>query len=239
MSSNKRSSKTKTSKKTVRSPRKRANNQIDPDFESHYSKRRRLDENANNKIQCLPINERHFYHMQSLNTYLIENNNAADDSEDEDEHKTLYQQIHQRELNEHRFLNEGEKQLMILWNTFIESQQCFGLKHMNAICQLFVDGHIRDIVKRELYRNWLLHLCELNGSGLLTPSEYMEVVQYTQLYMGFNGFKSILDAQNWTEPKKRGRKRSGSATKMYKVDGEPAPKKARYSNRSSDSTAHG
>lgn len=239
MSSNKRSSKKKTSEKGMISPRKRANNQIDPDFESHYAKRRRLDKNANDKIQCVPINKRHFYHIQSLTPYLIENNNAAEDSEDDDEYKRLYQQIHKTELNKHQFLNDGEKQMMNLWNRFIESQPGIGLKHMKIICQLFIDEHIWDILKGNLYPNWLLHLCELNNSELLSPSEYIDVVQYTQMYLGLTRIKSLMDAQKWTAPKKRGRKRSRSATNNNKVEEEQSTKNKRYHTRSNSLTAHG
>lgn len=225
----------------TKSPRKMAKNQIDPDYESHYKKKKRLGKKTDGPIVCTPVDKRYFHHIQSNGAFLIENNNnAADDSDDDTEYKTLYQNIHQMEINQNRSLNEGEKQMINLWNMFIEGEPCFGIKHMRIICQRFIDAHLLDIIHGKLYRNFWLHLCGLYDQGLLTSKECMYLVNYTQQKMGIQVSKVTVDACRQMDESKKKRPRSSvsstSFTSEEATETEPMPKQTRRSLRSVNKT---
>lgn len=214
----------------IKAARKRVYNQIDADIEiNNNGKRRRLE------MFTIDINKRHFHHIQTLDAFAIENNNLADDSADDDEYKLLYQHIHRMELNQYRFLNDGEKQLINLWNTFIEDEECLALKHMQITCHRFIDAHIRDVFQKQLYRNLLLHFCVLCDHGLLKSSGMMSLVQHIQKYMGIEAFESIVKARQQKIEQKK--KRSKSPTKEITL--KKQQNERRYVLRSVNSTALG
>lgn len=226
----------------AKSPRKMANNQIDPDYESHYKKKKRLSKKSDNSIVCTPIDKRYFHHIQSNEAFLIENNNnATDDSGDDIEYKTLYQHIHQMEINQNRSLNEGEKKMFNLWNQFIEGEPCFGIKHMRIICQRFIDANLVVIIHGKLYRNFFLHLCGLYDQGLLTSLECMYLMNHIQQQMGIKVSKVIgEECQKMDEQKKKRPRSSISSTSSTSFTSEEAaemePKRKRRGLRSINTT---
>lgn len=222
---------------------KRSIREIDSNFKSISNKRRRLERDSNQPMKFIPLNKRHFYHIRSNQPFLIENTDAMDDSDDEMEHVTMYQQIHQSEMNRKPFLNNGEKEMMNLWNTFIDSQKGFGQQHMPDICQRFIHMHVGDILEKKLYRNFLLHLCTLHDAGIINAFDYVVLVQYIQRKVGINAFKIIVDSK--VEKKRKGepkiKKKSKTPTnnnnKENNNNDNHTEKQQRYALRSAKSAA--
>lgn len=172
-------------RKTV--SRKRANNDLDSDSESPDVKRRRVEFQ-----QPIPTNQRHFYHIQSNAPYFIGGTNDSVDSEDEIEYNLLYQPIYRKKMN--KLLNESEIEFVNLWNSFIERQKYFGLQQLRMVCQKFIDSNIQNILQKNLYREFLIHLCVLHDQCQLTSSQYMQLVQYFQRNVSINGFRNTTNA---------------------------------------------
>lgn len=155
-----------------------------------------------------PNGRRKFYHIRSLTPYFVKRND--EDSDDE----TLHQEWNQRRTNENRILNEGEKAMMNLWNGFIDRQKIpRGWKNMHAFCRTFIDGHIKDIVKKQLTRNFILHLCNLKDIGGLSSVDCLQLIQYMQSRMGIQTkvLERIL-ANHFAKPKPKTAKKSFLST---------------------------
>lgn len=237
--STKRSSRKKSSEKYRTSPRKRAFNDIDPDFESHYAKKRRLEGGAVAvAIKKIPIEERIFYHMQNLQSYLIDEHEQPDSS-DENDYKLLEQSIHQENINRRRDLNDGEKEMMNLWNSFIECQnEVFGIKKQKTICKIFIDRHINDILQKKLYKNCLLHFCTLYDKSELTSNDFMSLVQQMQNHVGINVFDTMAKALQ-PKPHKRTSEPRKKTSKSPSFESASEPKRKSYVLRSVDSISKG
>lgn len=145
--------------------KKRLSSEIDEDNDPNNNrkvKHLKLDSNVK-KIKT--IDERTFHHIKTNGAYSIED--VDEDSDNGEEFAEIFQRCHQSELNEFVDVNDGEKQIMNLWNIFMGNQRCFAYKHMPAICRHFIDMHIDVILEKDLYRNFSLHLCNLNDMGII------------------------------------------------------------------------
>lgn len=74
-------------------------------------------------------------------------------------------------------VNEGEKEVMKLWNLH-QMKHCFvGDCQMSAACDRFVDEHGIEILQRNLYRNFLLHLNNLFDFGILSANVMLSTIR--------------------------------------------------------------
>lgn len=172
------------STKIIKTPRKRAINDLDS-VDTAPTKRRRLNKLLRAKQPVL-ISERQFYHSQRMNAFLI---NAPEDELDDSasDFESTDQQIYKEKIYNNRNLNDGEQAMMDLWNQHVSKQRIpIGTKHMRALCRSFIDCHLRDILHRNLYRNYLVHLCNLHDYKLLESTEFLDLVQHIQKCMGIN-----------------------------------------------------
>lgn len=103
------------------------------------------------------------------------------ENDSEGEHDPEWQRdFTNRQLNEFTDVNEGEKQMLEMWNLHIMKNNIIGDCRIVFACESFVDTHGKDIVDRQLYRNFLLHLCNLFDHGLLTQSQFNSIVHRVQ-----------------------------------------------------------
>lgn len=103
------------------------------------------------------------------------------DNDSEGEHDPEWQRAYtHRQINDFTDVNEGEKELFQLWNLFVTKRNLFGDCRMQFACESFVDVHGKDIWAQKLYRNFLLHLCNLQDFGLLRSSQINAIVQRLQ-----------------------------------------------------------
>ncbi|KAK7506587.1 hypothetical protein BaRGS_00002062 [Batillaria attramentaria] len=94
------------------------------------------------------------------------------DSEDENNPPWLYQKTVVM-IDEFTDVNEGEKELMKMWNLHIMKHDYIADCQIPKACFTFVEEHGREILEKHLSRNFLVHLVNLFDFSLIRP----EVVQ--------------------------------------------------------------
>lgn len=213
-------SKPKPPRKTVQSP-------FETSIEAGIKRRKNPSKRV---VRYKSVNERHFYHSLSNQAYLI----AADDADltdSEDNFQLMDIEHHQKIIDENRRLSTDQKKIANLWNKFIEKCNQFGMKHVKAVCQAFIDAYINEIRHEQLYNDLMLHLCSLHDGNLLMPKDFYAVVEHLHNHMGIQ--QKMMMNQNNQQPAndkenrklKRKRKRSSSTA----ANGlEPKQKQQRY-----------
>ncbi|XP_025103313.1 polycomb protein suz12-B-like isoform X1 [Pomacea canaliculata] len=95
-----------------------------------------------------------------------------EDSEDESTPSWLYKKTVMM-IDEFTDVNEGEKELMKMWNLHIMKHNYMADCQIVSACTTFVEEHGNEILEKNLSRNFLIHLVNLFDFSLIRP----EVVQ--------------------------------------------------------------
>lgn len=114
-------------------------------------------------LTCLPV------HPKDLDV----------DSENEIDPPWLQQKTKQM-IDEFTDVNEGEKELMKLWNLHIMRENYVGEIQIPLACEMFIDLHAKELFDRNLYKNFVLHMCNLSDYSLLTPDALHKTIQKFQ-----------------------------------------------------------
>ncbi|KAH8268800.1 hypothetical protein KR018_007582 [Drosophila ironensis] len=101
------------------------------------------------------------------------------DSEGESDPLWLRQKTIQM-IDEFSDVNEGEKELMKLWNLHIMRHGFVGDCQLPLACEMFLDAKGHEIVRKNLYRNFILHMCSLFDYGLIAAETVYKSVQKLQ-----------------------------------------------------------
>ncbi|XP_017070605.1 polycomb protein Su(z)12 isoform X2 [Drosophila eugracilis] len=101
------------------------------------------------------------------------------DSEGESDPLWLRQKTIQM-IDEFSDVNEGEKELMKLWNLHVMRHGFVGDCQLPIACEMFLDAKGNEIVKKNLYRNFILHMCSLFDYGLIAAETVYKTVQKLQ-----------------------------------------------------------
>ncbi|KAK3751064.1 hypothetical protein RRG08_044641 [Elysia crispata] len=72
-------------------------------------------------------------------------------------------------IDEFTDVNEGEKELMKMWNLHIMEKEYIGDCSVPQACFTFVEEHGQEIVRKNLCRNFLIHLVNLFDFSLIRP----------------------------------------------------------------------
>ncbi|XP_077980305.1 polycomb protein suz12-like [Glandiceps talaboti] len=88
------------------------------------------------------------------------------DSEEENDPDWLRMKT-QFMIDEFTDVNEGEKELMKLWNLHVMKNNYIADGQMATACQQFVEERGKDIIEKELYRNFLMHMVNLYDFSLV------------------------------------------------------------------------
>lgn len=96
------------------------------------------------------------------------------DSEDENDPEWLRQKTINM-IDEFTDVNEGEKELMKLWNLHIMKNNYIADCQIPIACMTFMEEHGEAIIKKNLSRNFMLHMVNLFDFSLIGP----DVVQRT------------------------------------------------------------
>jgi polycomb protein SUZ12 len=72
-------------------------------------------------------------------------------------------------IDEFTDVNEGEKELMKMWNLHVLKHNYVGDCQIPLACEKFVEYQGRELIRKNLYRNFVLHLTNLFDFGLLSP----------------------------------------------------------------------
>ncbi|XP_072549959.1 polycomb protein suz12-A isoform X1 [Salminus brasiliensis] len=89
------------------------------------------------------------------------------DSEDERDPEWLREKT-TMQIEEFTDVNEGEKEVMKLWNLHVMKHGFIADNQMNQACMLFVEKCGSIIIEKNLCRNFLLHLVSMHDFGLVS-----------------------------------------------------------------------
>lgn len=109
------------------------------------------------------------------------------DSEEESDPRWLKQKTMMM-IDEFTDVNEGEKELMKLWNLHVMRHGFVGDCQTALACEMFVEQQGEQVLVRNLYRNFVVHMCSLYDYGLVSSEAFHRVVQRLH--------KSLSDSQS-------------------------------------------
>ncbi|XP_073419918.1 polycomb protein SUZ12 [Dendrobates tinctorius] len=91
------------------------------------------------------------------------------DSEDEKDPEWLREKTI-TQIEEFSDVNEGEKEVMKMWNLHVMKHGFIADNQMNHACMLFVENYGPKIIKKSLCRNFMLHLVSMHDFNLISIS---------------------------------------------------------------------
>ncbi|KAM9295979.1 polycomb protein SUZ12 [Gastrophryne carolinensis] len=91
------------------------------------------------------------------------------DSEDEKDPEWLREKTI-TQIEEFSDVNEGEKEVMKMWNLHVMKHGFIADNQMNHACMLFVDNYGPKIIEKNLCRNFMLHLVSMHDFNLISIS---------------------------------------------------------------------
>lgn len=120
------------------------------------------------------------------------------DIESEDENDPVWlQQKTKMMIDEFTDVNEGEKEMMKLWNCHIMRHGYVGNTQIPLACEMFIELKGKELLQKNLYKNFTMHLCNLFDYGIISPDDYYKSIQKLQKLLSNddNGRKVIIDAR--------------------------------------------
>lgn len=84
-------------------------------------------------------------------------------------------------------VNEGEKELMKMWNLHVMKYGYVGDCQIPLACQMFLENKGKELLMKNLYRNFVLHMCSLFDFGLVSPVILYQTIQKLQEIMKEGG----------------------------------------------------
>jgi len=103
-------------------------------------------------------------------------------------------EMNKRKLNDILDLNEGEKEMMNMWNEFIHDIHGRCLLHVNAIVNSFIEQRAHVIFQRNLYRNFVVLLSSMADSSLIDTESCYQFILKTQGLLASNSARSQLSS---------------------------------------------
>ncbi|KAJ8916907.1 hypothetical protein NQ315_013376 [Exocentrus adspersus] len=108
-------------------------------------------------------------------------------------------------IDEFTDVNEGEKELMKMWNLHVMKYGFVGDCQIPLACQMFVQHKGKELLLKNLYKNFVVHMCSLFDFGLLSAVCLYTTIQKLQEIVGETGairtiLKESREAQidNWS-----------------------------------------
>uniref|UniRef100_A0A182PKE7 C2H2-type domain-containing protein n=1 Tax=Anopheles epiroticus TaxID=199890 RepID=A0A182PKE7_9DIPT len=98
------------------------------------------------------------------------------DSEGESDPLWLQQKTMQM-IDEFTDVNEGEKELMKMWNLHVMKYGYVGDCQIPIALEMFIDLRGRELMARNLYRNFVLHMCSLFDFGLVSADVMQRIIR--------------------------------------------------------------
>lgn len=143
-------------------------------------------------------------------------------------------------IDEFTDVNEGEKELMKMWNLHVMRNGFVGDCQIPLACTLFVQHKGKELLLKNLYRNFVVHMCSLFDFGLVSAVCLYNAIQRLQEMVGETGairavLKESREAQmdNWArvavqvvEKKTPGARKAAAVGVQRRKGGTPAPAEA-------------
>ncbi|XP_017882147.1 polycomb protein suz12-B isoform X2 [Ceratina calcarata] len=144
-----------------------------------------LDENEYESQRPYITGHNRLYHhtVTCLPIYPKEMDN---DSEGENDPKWLQTKTMMM-IDDFTDVNEGEKELMKMWNLHVMKHGYVGDCQIPLACQMFLETKGKELLMKNLYRNFVLHMCSLFDFGLISPVVLYQTIQKLQEIMKEGG----------------------------------------------------
>lgn len=113
------------------------------------------------------------------------------DSEGENDPKWLQTKTRMM-IDDFTDVNEGEKELMKMWNLHVMKYGYVGDCQIPLACQMFLETKGKELLMKNLYRNFVLHMCSLFDFGLISPVVLYQTIQKLQEIMKEGGEDSDI-----------------------------------------------
>lgn len=84
-------------------------------------------------------------------------------------------------------VNEGEKELMKMWNLHVMKHGYVGDCQIPIACHMFLEKKGKELLMKNLYRNFVLHMSSLFDFGLISPVALYQILQKLQDIMKIGG----------------------------------------------------
>jgi len=119
-------------------------------------------------------NGHHRMYFHSETTLPIRTAEKDQDSEDETIPEWMRVKTIQL-IDEFTDVNDGEKELMKLWNLHLMKNSYIADFQVTEACRSFIDKYSQELKDKNLERNFLLHLVNLHDFNLITSSQIEEI----------------------------------------------------------------
>lgn len=90
------------------------------------------------------------------------------------QHKTMQM------IDEFTDVNEGEKELMKMWNLHVMKYGYVGDCQIPIALDMFIDCRGRELLRKNLYRNFVLHMSSMFDFGLVSPEVMQKTIRKLQ-----------------------------------------------------------
>jgi len=88
-----------------------------------------------------------------------------------------------RMIDEFSDVNEGEKEFIKMWNIHVQHFTFVGDCQMNLALKMFIDEKGKELLEKNLYRNFVLHVCNLFEFGVLGPGHVFTAITRMQKFL--------------------------------------------------------
>ncbi|CAF0798810.1 unnamed protein product [Adineta steineri] len=113
----------------------------------------------------------------------IEPEHMQNDSDDEI-YPEWTQQLSRRMMEDFQDVNEGEKEMMIMWNHHVMKHNFIADSQIPYACDLFVEKHAKDLREKNLVKNFYLHLATLQLYNLIKKTDLAKCIIRLKTILG-------------------------------------------------------
>lgn len=142
-------------------------------FHNHRSIKQMNDYNMNEQLN--EENDHFIIYKSSTNLPVKDESDFENDSESDPCPQWLNDN-NDRLIDDFTDVNEGEKEMFKLWNKFISKQKIVSAQIMPILCKSFIDECGESIIRKKLYRNCVLHFCNLYDHKVLTADNVFNLI---------------------------------------------------------------
>ncbi|KAK8768088.1 hypothetical protein V5799_005131 [Amblyomma americanum] len=128
---------------------------------------------------CIPGHRKVYYHTGTGMPIRPQHIDHDSESESYPEWRRIKTQLM---IDDFTDVNEGEKELMKMWNFHLMKHRIVGNCHVPRACNIFVEEQGQELIQRNLYRNFVLHMCNLFDFGLVSATDVYETVRKLQTF---------------------------------------------------------
>lgn len=118
------------------------------------------------------------YYHSGTNILILPTEMHDDSEEDADPESQMMER--DRMMKDFIDVNPGEKAIFMLWNRHMMQYSFAGFCHIHILLERFVEDYGNEILKKNLYNNFVLHLCNLFDHGLISSQNFYEIIKKIQ-----------------------------------------------------------